>query len=117
MTAQILASGRALAGRAVRRTIGHDVCWRRSALVSLPYPSAHWAPVWRLSLPPIIAPSQVMGTGHHRVTVLPSARPDAELDHLAMHARTIDRLYEQLMYWTSPTCSRASTYASIACGC
>jgi len=28
-----------------------DVCWRRSALVSLPYPSAHWAPIWRLSLP------------------------------------------------------------------
>ena len=35
------------------------------------------------------------------MTVRPSARPDA--DHLATHARTIDRLYEQLMYWTSPT--------------
>ena len=56
-----------------------------------------------------------MATGHDRMTVRPSALPDA--DHFATHARTIDRLYEQLMYWTSPTCSRAPTYASIARGC
>jgi hypothetical protein len=54
--------------------------------------------------------------GTRPMTVLPGARPDADLDHLATHARTIDRLYEQLMYWTSPTCSRASTYASMARG-
>ena len=69
------------------------------------------------SFRPTTVSSHVMGTGHQSVTAPPSARPDAELDHLATHARTIDRLYEQLMYWTSSTCSRASTYASMARGC
>jgi len=95
MTTQILASGRALAGRAVRRTIGRYVLATIGAgfaAISISTLGAN------LAIEPshlITAPSQVMGT--RPMTVLPDARPDADLDHLATHARTIDRLYEQLM--------------------
>jgi len=115
MTTQILASGRALAGRAVRRTIGRCVLATIGAGFAAISISTLGANLAIEPSHPITAPSQVMGT--RPMTVLPGARPDADLDHLATHARTIDRLYEQLMYWTSPTCSRASTYASIARGC
>jgi hypothetical protein len=66
---------------------------------------------------PTTVPSQVKGTGHQSMTAPPSVRPDSKLNYLASRSRTIELLYEQLMRSTSPACSSASTYASMAGGC
>jgi len=87
MTAQILASGRSLAGRAVRRTIGRCVLATIGAGFAAISISTLGANLAIEPSHPKTAPSQVMGT--RPMTVLSGARPDADLDHLATHARTI----------------------------
>jgi hypothetical protein len=65
----------------------------------------------------IAEPSQPTRGGHTPIAVQPSASSNTRLDHLAGHAGTIDRLYEQLMRLTGPACLANSTSASMAGGC
>jgi hypothetical protein len=59
----------------------------------------------------ITGPSQVMHADHRPVSVRPNAPSDTKLDYLALHFRTVDRLYEELM--RSSGCLLASKKASI----
>jgi hypothetical protein len=117
MTVQIVAARRMLSGRAARGIFGR--CALAAIGVSLGAMSISTFGADVATGPSRVktASSQVMGIGHQPSTVPPSAGPDTELDYLAARGRTIDRLYEQLMHRTSPGCSRASTYASMAGGC
>jgi hypothetical protein len=62
-------------------------------------------------------PSQVMHADDRPLIVEAILPFDSKLNHLAAHGRMLDRLYEELMRWTLPGCSPASTNASMAGRC
>ena len=66
---------------------------------------------------PTTAPSPVLAAPHRSLGAQ-SRRPlDFKLDYVAIHDHTVDRLYEELMRWTEPTCRSASADASVAGRC
>jgi hypothetical protein len=117
MTVQIVAARRSLTSSAVCRILGRcalAVIGASFAAVSI---STFGADLATGSSQSVTGPSRTMGVAHQPITVQPSAPLDAKLDHLAAHARVIDRLYEELIRWTPPSCSLTLTSASIAGRC
>jgi hypothetical protein len=117
MTVSIVAARAPLTSRAKHRI------FHRSALMAVCV-SLFAIPVSTYGADPATAsarataePSQPIRGGHAPITVQSSASSNASLDHLAGHAGTIDRLYEQLMRLTGPACLANSTSASMAGGC
>jgi hypothetical protein len=112
MAVQIVPACRALTGKAAR-------IFGRCALVAIGASfgaisvSTFSADLATGSARPIIIPSPLTRADHPPVTVQPSAAPDPKSDHLAAHARTLDRLYGELIRWTPPSCSSGSSEASI----
>jgi hypothetical protein len=54
---------------------------------------------------------------HKTAPVQQFSPSDAKLDHLAQHARAIDRLYVELMTWTAPGCGFAANSAAARHAC
>ena len=53
---------------------------------------------------PVATTYQTAPALHKRAPVQRYSPFDTKLDHLAQHARAIDRLYVELMTWRAPTC-------------
>ena len=117
MTVGVLSACHKLRGKVVRGALERCVFAAIGLSLAATSIGALGADLTTGSSRPTTVPSQVMGTGHQSMTASPSARPDSKLDYLASHSRTIELLYEHLMRSTSPACSSASTYASMAGGC
>ena len=116
MTAQIVATRRALTGKAARRRIGRFALAAVGAGLGAISVSTFGADLATGSSQSITSPSQVTRADHRPITAQSSAQPDTKLDHLAAHVRIVDQLYEELMRWTPP-CSAASTDGSAAGRC
>ena len=117
MTVQIVVARRARTGRAVRRILGRFALAAIGASLGAISSSTFGADLATGSSRSITGPSQVTRADHRPITAQPSAPPDTKLDYLAAHGRMVDQLYEELMRWTSPGCSPASTNASMAGRC
>ena len=114
MTVQIIAARPAFIGAALLRSLGP---WALAAI------SISFAAMSTSAFGDPATGSSRSITGASRVTpivgpttVQPNRPPlDTKLDYLAAHVRVVDRLYEELMRWTPPTC--ASTDGSKVGGC
>jgi len=65
---------------------------------------------------PTTVPARPVAVAVPPVAVQSRGLLDTKLDYLAAHARTVDRLYEELMRWTPP-CLSASAAASLPGRC
>jgi hypothetical protein len=117
MTVQIVAVRRTLTGKAARRILGRCALAAIGAGFGAISTGTFGADPTIGSSRSITGPSQAIRADHRPITVQPSAPPDTKLDYLATHIRMVDQLYEELMRWTPPGCSPASTNGSIAGRC
>src|SRR5690242_8925451 len=111
MTVEIGAVHRALTSGAARRIVGRCALAAIGAGLGAISINAFGADL-TIGSPSITGPSQATRTDHRTITAQQSAPTDTKSDYLAAHSRTLDKLYEELMRWTSP-CSAASTDASM----
>ena len=120
MTVGVLSACHKLRGKVVRGALERCVFAAIGLSLAATSIGALGADLTTGSFRPTTVSSHVMGTGHQSVTAPPSARPDAELDHLATHARTIDRTRsvtlprsrERRMGFTQQHAQRQSTCAT-----
>jgi hypothetical protein len=117
MTVQIIAAPPALTGAALLRSLGRwalvaisisFVAMSASAFGADPATGSSRSITGASQVTPIVGPT----------TVQPNPPPpDTKLDHLAAHARVVDRLYEELMRRAPPACASTSTDGSKVGGC
>jgi hypothetical protein len=117
MTVRIGAVRRPLTDGAARRILGRCALAAIGASLAAISVSTFGADLATGSSQSITGPSQVMHAGDRPTIVETIPAFDTKLGHLAAHGRMVDRLYEELMHWTLPGCSPASTNASIAGRC
>jgi hypothetical protein len=115
MTVQMIAARRPLADRPTRRVLGRcdlAVIGASFRCISI---SSFGTDLATRSSRSTTGPSQVAHADHRAIADQSSGPLDPKLDYLAAHARTVDRLYEELM--RSSGCLLASKNASIGGGC
>jgi hypothetical protein len=115
MTAKISAPRRARKSRGVRSIFGQCAAAAVGAGLAAISMSAFGADLATGPIRPIPAQNQVISTGAHPLTSQPSAAPGAKLEDLAVQARTLDQLYDDLM--RSSGCMLALSKASTGGGC
>ena len=117
MIVQIVPARRALTGRAVRRIIGRCALAAVGAGLLAISVSAFGADLETGYTSAIAVPSQLAPPGRRPIPAQPIDPPAAKPDRSVERSRIVDQLYEELMRWTPPVCSSATTKASMVAGC